>query len=131
MQQYSMLPELLIVADSLPQVVKQDAKPSLQEEFMDYCTFRLPDSAKTQTVVDKYCHSVSEIKDLSRQCLFSNFNEVGESCHYNSHGNTERLFSHIGVNKTKHQNSPSLEILCSPYSLTRKALATNLSQVMT
>ena len=53
MQQYNMLPEVLAVADSLPQVVKQESKPSLQKEFMDYCTFCLPDSAKTQTAVGR------------------------------------------------------------------------------
>ena len=50
-------------------MVKTDDKPSLQEEFMDYCMFRLPDSTKTQTAADKYWHSVSEIKDLSGQNL--------------------------------------------------------------
>ena len=62
-----MLQEVLVIAESLLQVVKTDDKPFLQEEFMDYCTFRLPDSTKTLTVAYKYWHSASEIKDISGQ----------------------------------------------------------------
>ena len=115
-QDYSRLPELLSVADSLPQVVGQAEKPTLQEEFMDFCTFRLPDCATTQTVVDKYWHSVSEVIDLSGEgTRFPTLSKLAKAVALIPHGNadTERLFSHIGLNKTKHRNSLSLETLNS------------------
>ena len=111
-----MFPEVLAVADSLPQVVKSDDKPSLQEELMDYCTSRLPDSVKTLIVVEKYWHSVSEIKDLSgHDYRFPILTKLAKAVIIVPHGNadTERLFSHVGLNKTKHQNSLSLETLNS------------------
>ena len=43
---------VLAVADCLPQVVKPEEKPIIQEEFMGYCTFRLLDSVKTQNAAD-------------------------------------------------------------------------------
>ena len=61
LQQYDMHIEVLAVADCLPQVVKLELKPSQQEEFMGYCTFRPPDSVKTQNAVDKYWHFVGEM----------------------------------------------------------------------
>ena len=79
---------------------------------MDYCTIRLLHSTKILTVADKYWHSVSEIKDLSGQNLrFPILTKLAEAVIVIPHGNadTERLFSHVGLNKTKHRNSLSLE----------------------
>ena len=107
-QQYDMNLEVLAVADCLPQVVMPEEKPSLQEEFMDYCTFRLTDSVKTQNTVDKYWHSIGEIKDLSgQQYRFPTLTNFAKAIIIIPHGNedTERLFSHVGLNKTKHRNS--------------------------
>ena len=38
-------------------------KPSLQEEFMDFCTLPLPPKVTAITEVDKYWHTISQIKD--------------------------------------------------------------------
>lgn len=115
-QDYSRLSELLSVADSLPQVVDQADKPLLQEEFMDFCTFHLPDNITTQTDVDKYWHSVSSIVDLSGEgTRFPILSKLAKAVVLIPHGNadTERLFSHVGLNKTKQRNSLSLETLNS------------------
>ena len=87
---------------------------------MDYCTFRLPDSVKSQNSVDKYWHSVGEIKDISGQeCRFPTLTKLAKAIIIITHGNadTERLCSHVGLNKTKHRNSLSLETLNSLLSL--------------
>ena len=112
-QQYGMAPEVQAVAAALPQVVEL---PSLQEEFMDYCMYRLPDSVKAHNAVDKYWHSVGEIKDLSGQDFrFPTLTKLAKATIIIPRGNadTERLFSHVGLNKTKHRNSLSLETLNS------------------
>ena len=67
-QQYSMAPEVQAVATTLSHVVKPE---ELQEEFMDCCTFHLPESVKMSNAVDEYWHTVSKIKDIS-----------GEECHF-------------------------------------------------
>ena len=59
--------EVLAVADCFPQVVKPEEKPSLQEEFMDYCTFRLPDSVKIQNAVDKINIGIPLVKSRTSQ----------------------------------------------------------------
>ena len=46
LQQYERLSQVLSVAACLPQVVKAEEKYPLQEEYMDYCMFSLPDEVK-------------------------------------------------------------------------------------
>ena len=88
---------------------------------MGYCTLRLPDSVKTQNAVDKYWHSIGEMKDLSRQeCRFPTLTKLAKATIIIPHGNAdnEQVFSHIGL--IKHQNSLSLEMLIN--SLQSKSL---------
>ena len=69
---------------------------------MDYCTFHLPDSVKTQNAVDKYWHSIGEIKDLSAQeYRFPTLTKFAKAIIIIPHSNedTECLFSHVGLNK--------------------------------
>ena len=42
LQQYSMAGQVLAAAECVPQVIQVGDKPSLQEEFMDFCTSPLP-----------------------------------------------------------------------------------------
>ena len=42
LQQYSMAGQMLIAAECVPQLVQDGDKPSLQEEFMDFCMLPLP-----------------------------------------------------------------------------------------
>ena len=39
---YSKVSEVLLIASRLPQVIKEEQKAQLREEFMDYCTSELP-----------------------------------------------------------------------------------------
>ena len=63
LQQYSRADQVLAAAECVPQVVQVGDKPSLQEEFMDFCTSPLPPNVTAITEVDKYWHAISQIKD--------------------------------------------------------------------
>ena len=58
-----MASQVLAAAECVPQVVQVGDKPSLQEEFMDFCTSPLPRKVTAITEVDKYWHAISQIKD--------------------------------------------------------------------
>ena len=107
--------KVLAVAECLPQVVKLNEKPSLQEEHMDYCMLPLPVSIKTEKAVDKFWHAVSEIQDISGQKRYPILTKLAKAVLIIPHGNadTERLFSHVGLNKTKHRNCLGLPALLS------------------
>ena len=60
---YSMAGQVVTAAKCVPQVVQVGDKPSLQEEFMDFCMSPLPPKVKAITEVDKYWHAISQIKD--------------------------------------------------------------------
>ena len=64
LQQYSMAGQVLAAAELVPQVVQVGDKPSLQEEFMDFCTSPLPPKVTAITEVDNYWHAISQIKDF-------------------------------------------------------------------
>ena len=118
LQQYDLMSKVLVVAECLPQVVKLNEKPSLQEEYMDYCMLPLPVSIKTEEAVDKFWHAVSEIQDISGQKRYPILTKLAKAVLIIPHGNadTERLFSHVGLNKTKHRNClglPALNALLS------------------
>ena len=106
LQQYSMAGKVLAAAECVPQVVQFDDKPSLQEEFMDFCTSPLPPKVTAITEVDKYWHAISQIKDcLETEYRYSTLAKLAKAILVKPHSNadTERLFSHIGLNKTKHR----------------------------
>ena len=63
LQQYSMASQVLAAAECVPQVVQVGDKPSLQEEFMDFCTSPLPPKVTAITEVDNYWQAISQIKD--------------------------------------------------------------------
>ena len=107
LQQYSMAGQVLAAAECVPQVVQVGDKPSLQEEFMDFCTSPLPPKVTAITEEDKYWHAISQIKDcLETEYRYSTLAKLAKAILVIPHGNadTERLFSHIGLNKTKHRN---------------------------
>ena len=121
-----MAPEVQAVATALSQVVKPEELPALQEQFMDYCTFHLPESVKMSNAVDEYWHTVSKIKDISgEECRFPSLTKLAKATLLIPHGNadTERLFSHVGLNKTKHRNALSLDtlnsLLCIQFNIKR------------
>ena len=61
LQQYSMAGQVLAAAECVPQVIQVSDKPSLQEEFMDFCTSPLPPKVTSITEVDKYSRT-SELR---------------------------------------------------------------------
>ena len=54
-QEYNMIDEVLALATQLKQVIKENDKQIMEEEFMDYCT------------VELYWHKISLIKYTSGQ----------------------------------------------------------------
>ena len=116
LQQYNLVNQVLLAADSLPQVIKDNEKSALQEEYMDFCTLPMPSDVKAIKEVDAYWHAVSQVKDLSDSDLrYPLLTRFVKAILIIPHGNadTERLFSHIGLNKTKHRNSLSIDTLNS------------------
>ena len=96
--------QVLAAAECVPQVVQVGDKPSLQEEFKDFCMSPLPPKFTAITEVDKFWHAISQIKDcLETDYRYSTLAKLKKAI---PHGNadTEHLFSHIGLNKTKHRN---------------------------
>ena len=103
-------------ADCLSQVVSVEDKSRVQEEFMDYCMATLPSSVKNTVEVDRYWHAVSQIRDISgTEYRYPTLTRLAKAILVIPHGNadTERLFSHLGLNKTKHRNSLGISTLNS------------------
>ena len=109
--------EVLLVASCLPQVIKEEEKAELREEFMDYCTSELPPdftlASAQDMLIDTYWHKVGQLKDDSGQLKYSLLTKLAESILIIPHGNAdvERLFSHMGLNKTKLRNSLGVDTL--------------------
>ena len=73
---------------------------------MDFCRSPLPPKATAITEVDKYWHAISQIKDAWKLSIATPLAKLANAILIILHGNadTERLFSYIGLNKTKHRN---------------------------
>ena len=113
LQQYSMAGQVLATAECVPQVVQVGDKPSLQEEFMDFCMSPLPPIVTAITEVAMYWHAISQIKDcLETEYRYSTLVKLAKAILVKPHGNadTERLFSQIGLNKMKHRNRLGISI---------------------
>ena len=83
---------------------------------MDFCTLPLPPKVTAIAEVDKYWHAISQIKDcLESEYRYSTLAKLAKAILVTPHGNadTEDLFSHIDLNKTKHRNRPGISILNS------------------
>ena len=108
--------QVLAAAECVPQVVQVGDKPSLQEEFMNFGTSPLPPKVTAITEVAKYWHTISQIKDCSEtEYRHSTLAKFAKAVLVIPHSNadTERLFSHIGLNKMKHRNRPGISTLNS------------------
>ena len=106
--------QVLAAAECVPQVVQVGDKPSLQEEFMDFCTLPLPPKVTAITEVD--WHAISQIKDcLETEYRYSTLQKLTKTILVIPQGNahTERLFNHIDLNKTKHRNRLGISTLNS------------------
>ena len=112
----TMAGQVLAAAERVPRVVQIGDKPRLQEEFMDFCMSPLPPKVTAITEVDKYWHAISQIKDcLEPEYHYSTLAKLAKAILVIPHGNadTKRLFSHIGLNKTKHRNRLGISTLNS------------------
>ena len=108
-QQYDLSSQVANAARCMPQVVDTADIPTLQEEYMEYCTTALAPSVKATSEVDVYWHAISMIQDISNQS--SRFPLLTTLAKADGNADTERLFSQLGLNKTKHRNSLSLSTL--------------------
>ena len=115
LQQYSMAGQVLSAAECVPQVVQAGDKPSLQEEFMDFCTSPLPPKVTALTEVDNIGMQSAKSKTAWTEYRYSTLAKLAKSIPVIPHGNadTERLFSHIGLYKMKHRNRLGISTLNS------------------
>ena len=70
---------------------------------MDYCTSPLPPTVKILRDATKYWHAVGQVQDLSGwESRYPTSTKLVKVVLIIPHGNadTERLFSHVGLNKT-------------------------------
>ena len=82
---------------------------------MEYCTSELPlDITRVQDIsIDTYWHKIGLLKDDSGQLKYSLLSKLAKSVLIVPHGNAdvERLFSHMGLTKTKLRNSLGVDTL--------------------
>ena len=103
-QDYSKVSEVQLVASRLPQVIKEEQRGQVCEEFMDYCTSELPlDITRAQNIsIDTYWHKIGLVKDDNGQLKYSLLSKLAKSVLIVPHGNAdvERLFSHMGLKQS-------------------------------
>ena len=98
--------QVLAATKCVPQVVQVGDKPSLQEEFMDFCTSPLPPKVTAITEVDKYWHAISQMKDcLETEYRYSTLAKLAKALLAILHGyaDTERYSATLVSTKKKAQ----------------------------
>ena len=105
--QYTLLNQVLEATEHLPQVIKPNEISQLHEEFMDYCTSPLSPKLNRVKEVDTYWDLLGQIRDASDTIVV----KIAKAVLIIPHGisDTERLFSYIGLNKTKHRSCLSID----------------------
>ena len=107
---YGKANQVLSVARLLPQVIKESDMEALNEEY--YCTSELP-FPKQVIAIDEYWYKVSVITDIAGDVRYPLVSKLAKAILIIPHGNAdiERMFSRVGLNKTKLRNSLSTETL--------------------
>ena len=102
--------QVFSVAKSLQKVIKSDEV--LDEEYMDFCTYDLP-FPKESISIDEYWNKIGMIRDISGEFRYPLLSRLAKTVLINPHGNAdvERLFSRVGLTKTKLRNSLSKSII--------------------
>ena len=84
---------------------------------MDYCTSEIPphltETSTQEMSIDTYWHKIGELKDDSGELKYRLLSKLAKSILIIPHGNAdvERIFSHMGLNKTKVRNSLGVDTL--------------------
>ena len=106
---------MLVLASNLPQVIREEDKAQLQEEFTNYCTSELPlDFTPASTnEIDVFWHKIGQVEDVCGTLQYPPLTRLAKSVLLIPHGNAnvERMFSHMGLNKTKIRNSLGVDTL--------------------
>ena len=105
--------QVLSVAAELPQVIAVEQKSALREEFIDYCTYQLPSPITSITDIASYWYQVGKITDVSGRIRYPLLSKLAKAILVIPHSNAdvERMFSQMGLNKTKLRNSLGSETL--------------------
>ena len=116
---YTKAGQVLSVAKSLPQVIKSDEIPVLDEEYMNFCTCDLPFPKEYITPVDEYWNKICMIRHISGEFRYPLLSRLAKAVLIIPHGNAdvERLFGRVGLTNTKLRNSLSNQTFSALLSL--------------
>ena len=108
-----MLNQVTKTLQHLPQVVMEEERATLQEEFVDYCTCDHVKDLDAATAIDTYWHKVGQLKHPNGQLRYPVLTRLAKAILIIPHGNAdvERSFSKMGLNKTKLRNSLGTDTL--------------------
>ena len=132
---YGKADQVLSVAKLLPQVIQVSDMAALNEEYMDYCTSELPFPQQVMPI-DEYWHNVSAITDIAGDIKYRLLSMLAKAILIIPHGNAdiERMFSHVGLNKTKLRNRLSNEtlsaLLCLQFNVSEPCFDFKPTKVM-
>ena len=103
--------QVLSVATELPQVVAMEQRSTLREQFIDYFTYQLPSPITSITDIALYWYRVGKIIDVSGDIRYPLLGKLAKAILVipNSNADVERMFSQMGLNKTKLRNSLGTE----------------------
>lgn len=105
--------QVLGVAADLPQVIPVEQKSALREEFIDYCTYQLPSPITSITDITSYWYQIGKLTDIAGEVRYPRLCTLAKAVLVIPHSNAdvERMFSQMGLNKTKLRNSLGTETL--------------------
>lgn len=109
-----MLDQIIQTLRHLPQVVKEEERAAIEEEYLDYCTCEQVKELDAGTsLIDGYWHNIRQLQDPTGQPRYPVLTRLAKSILIIPHGNAdiERSFSKMGLNKTKLRNSLGTDTL--------------------
>ena len=127
-QEFELESQLLSLATELPQVIPSEDKSGLREEFVDYCTCELPSNVNGITDVASYWYEIGKLMDVSGEVRYPLLSKLAKAILVIPHGNAdiERMFSRMGLNKTKLRSSLGTDTLTALLRLQMNVLAITL-----
>ena len=90
-----------------------EQKSALREEFIDYCTYQLPSPITSITDIASYWYQIGKLTDVAGEVRYPLLCTLAKAVLVIPHSNAdvERMFSQMGLNKTKLRNSLGTETL--------------------